>query len=244
MKVWLGFLLFFFFLSCQKPADRSCWKSAGAPIKKQLFFEAFDYLHIHPFMEVELIQDSLNYIEWETNVNLLNFLVAEKSLDTLVLRNENRCHFLRYQKEKPKVRIHFKQLKQILLENSERVSTKGMWQQNTFEFILKEGAGPVDFQLNGSCAFVRNLYGWQQVQLKGQLGCLYIDLDGSASIDARNLSIMDSLLFMGASPKISRIAAEGILVKAQLYSIGDLYLKGMPATLLQKTYASGRVIIE
>ncbi len=210
----------------------------------QVTIEPFDFLHIHSFLEVELIQDSLNYIEWEANANLMNFLVAEKSLDTLILRNLNRCHFLRYGKEKVKVKVHFKHLKQILFENSELVSTKGTWQQNSFELILKEGAGPIDFQLDGKHAFVRNSYGWQNMQLKGQLQWLYADLDGSALIDARSLVIQDSLLFSGSSPKSSKFATPGILVKAQLHSIGNLYLTGTPSLLLQTTYSSGKIIIE
>lgn len=244
MKIWIGILLSLSLLACQKPTDRACWKGAGDTQLKQIPFESFDFLHIHPHMEVELIQDSLNFIEWEANENLMNFLVAEKSLDTLILRNQNRCHFLRYRKETVKVRVHFKQLKQILFENSELVSTQGIWQQNVFELILKEGAGPIDFQLAGSHAFVRNLYGWQNVHLVGQLDWLYADLDGSALIDAHELVIQDSLLFSGSSPLSSQFATPGILVKAQLHSIGDLFLKGTPSLLLQKAYSSGKVIVD
>lgn len=244
MKTGISFLCFLLLFSCQKPAERACWKGAGNVIKQQVPFESFAFLHIYPHMKVVLIQDSLNYIEWEANENLMNFLEAEKALDTLILRNRNRCHFLRYQKEQVNVKVHFSALQQILFENSDTVRTQGIWEQNDVTFILKEGAGLIQLELAGHHAFIRNLYGWQDLQLKGQLNWLYVDLDGSASLEAQELNLMDSLLFSSASPKSSRLSSEGIKVKAQLHSIGDLYLKGTPSTLLQTTYSSGKIIVE
>lgn len=244
MKAGSIFLIFLFLFSCQKPADRACWKGAGKIVTKQTSVISFNNLHIHAHIEVELIQDSLNFVEWEANETLMNFLVAEKTLDTLILRNQNHCHFLRYGKEKVIARVHFTQLNQILFENSEAVNNKGTWQQTAFEFILKEGAGPINFQLEGQQAFVRNLYGWQNLKLKGQLNWLYVDLDGSASIEAQELQLTDSLLFSSASPRSSRLSSDGIKVKAQLHSVGDLYLKGVPSLLLQKAYSKGKIIVE
>lgn len=244
MKTIFTFLLLLLIFSCQKPAERACWKGAGNMIKQQVPFESFAFLHIHPHMKVVLIQDSLNYVEWEANENLMNYLVAEKALDTLILRNRNHCHFLRYQKEQVSVKVHFTTLHQILFENSDTVRTEGIWEQNEATFILKEGAGLIQIELAGHHAFIRNLYGWQDLQLKGQLHWLYADLDGSALIDARSMVIQDSLLFSGSSPKSSKFATPGIKVKAQLHSIGDLFLKGMPSLLLQTTYSSGKIIVE
>ncbi|MEY4350833.1 MAG: hypothetical protein RL078_896 [Bacteroidota bacterium] len=242
----IGFLLLLMLslVSCKKPSDRACWKGAGPAQTLQVPFSDFQYLHIHAHMEVTLIQDSLNFVEWEANENLMKFLSAEKDLDTLVLRNLNHCHFLRYGEEKVSVKVHFTELKQLLFENSELVKTNGLWQQNAFEFILKEGAGPIDLELSGTRAFVRNLYGWQAMTLKGNLSWLFADLDGSATLDAKALSISDSLLFTAASPKSSYFHTTGLLVKAQLQSIGNLYLKGQPSLLLKNEYSAGKVVVQ
>lgn len=242
----IGFLLLLMLslVSCKKPSDRACWKGAGPAQTLQVPFSEFQFLHIHAHMEVTLIQDSLNFVEWEANGNLMKFLSAEKDLDTLVLRNLNHCHFLRYGEEKVSVKVHFTELKQLLFENSELVKTNGLWQQNAFEFILKEGAGPIDLELSGTRAFVRNLYGWQAMTLKGNLSWLFADLDGSATLDAKALSISDSLFFTAASPKSSYFHTTGLLVKAQLHSIGNLYLKGQPSLLLKNEYSAGKVVVQ
>ncbi|MEN9292139.1 MAG: hypothetical protein RLZZ357_1983 [Bacteroidota bacterium] len=243
-RIGLLMMLILSLVSCKKPSDRACWKGSGPAQTLQVAFDDFQYLHVHANMEVTLIQDSLNFIEWEANENLMKFLKAEKDLDTLVLRNTNRCHFLRYGKEKVSAKVHFTELKQLLFENSELVKTNGIWQQNAFEFILKEGAGPIDVELSGTRAFVRNLYGWQAMKLSGHLSWVFADLDGSATLDATNLSITDSLLFTAASPKSSYFQTSGLLVKAQLHSIGNLYLKGLPSLLLKNEYSAGRVVVQ
>jgi hypothetical protein len=238
------FLLLSVSWACQKAPQRSCWKTAGPTQNLMVPLSSFTYLHIHPHIQVALVQDSMDFIEWQAGAHLLPFLSAEKDLDTLVLRNMNRCHFLRYGKEKASVKVHFTELKQLLLENSELVKTNGVWQQNAFEFILKEGAGPIDLELSGTRAFVRNLYGWQAMKLSGNLSWVFADLDGSATIDASDLSISDSLLFTAASPKSSYFQTTGLLVKAQLHSIGNLYLKGLPSLLLKNEYSAGRVVVQ
>jgi hypothetical protein len=120
---------------------------------------------------------------------------------------------------------------------------KDIW-QHLFEFILKEGAGPIDLELSGTRAFVRNLYGWQAMKLSGNLSWVFADLDGSATLDASDLSISDSLLFTAASPKSSYFQTTGLLVKAQLYSVGNLYLKGLPSLLLKNEYSAGKVVVQ
>ncbi|MEN9742444.1 MAG: hypothetical protein RLZZ65_249 [Bacteroidota bacterium] len=243
MKIGGVFLLLFFLLSCQKESERRCWKGVGEPLTYQQSFTDFKYLHIHAYMKVDLIQDSLNYVEWQTASNLKSFLQANIDHDTLVLRNNNRCHFLRYKHESVKAIVHFTQLDQINFENSDTVLMKGIWHFDQTELILKEGAGPIQLNLAGQKLFVRNLYGWQNLNLKGELSWLYADMDGSATIEAGNLNLLDSLHFLGASPKTSSIRSGGIKVKAQLHSIGNLILEGQPFELLKMEYNSGKVIV-
>lgn len=243
MKIGGVLLLLFFLFSCQKESERQCWKGVGEPLTYQQSFTDFRFLHLHAYMQVELIQDSLNFVEWKTASNLKSFLQANVENDTLILRNKNRCHFLRYKNEKVKAIVHFTQLDQINFENSDSVSMKGTWHFGQTELILKEGAGPIQLNLAGQKMFVRNLYGWQNLNINGQLSWLYADMDGSATIEAGSLNLLDSLHFMSAAPRSSTIHGGGIRVKAQLHSVGNLVLEGQPSELLKMEYNSGKVIV-
>jgi hypothetical protein len=192
-------------------------------------------------MEVVLVQDSLNYVEWRAGQNLKSFLSAAIENDTLQLHNHNRCGFLRYQNGDVKVVVHFTTLKELHLDNSEAVSTYNKWTQDDVLIFLKEGVGKVILALNAQKAMVRNNYGWQNLRLSGTVGALFVDLDGSAALEAPALQVQDSISFRSASPLSSWLRADQIKLKAQLYGEGNLYYSGTPLFILKSEYGNGKV---
>lgn len=228
-------------VACQKAPQRACWKATGTIENLSVPLADFQYLVIHPHIQVSLLQDSLNYIEWQAGHNLMSFLAAEVKDDTLALRNKNTCRFLRYQNGKVKVVVHFTSLKELHLANSEQVSSAGKWTQDELLIYMREGVGLVDLKLAVQKLVVRNNYGWQALRLSGQAKSFFVDLDGSAAVDAKNLSVKDSISFRSSSLLTSYISADQILLKAQLYGSGDLFYAGNPSVLLQTAYGSGKV---
>jgi hypothetical protein len=228
--------------ACQKAPQRSCWKSAGATENLILPLASYKYLSIHPHIEVLLVQDSIDYVEWKAGSNLMSFLSAEIQADTLLLQNKNSCRFLRYQNGKVKAVVHFRSLKELHLANSEAVQTIQQWLADDLLIFLKEGVGAVDLNINAQKVTVRNNYGWQALKLTGSVGSLFVDLDGSSSVQATNLLVADSISFRSISPMASYISADQLLVKAQLYSAGNLYYDGQPSQILKTEYGTGRVL--
>lgn len=172
----------------------------------------------------------------------MSFLSAEIQADTLQLQNNNSCRFLRYQNGKVKAVVHFTSLKELHLANSEAVQTIQQWLADDLLIFLNEGVGAVDLNINAQKVTVRNNYGWQALKLTGSVGSLFVDLDGSSSVQATNLLVADSISFRSISPMASYIAADQLLVKAQLYGAGNLYYDGQPSQILKTEYGTGRVL--
>ena len=244
MKYLIAFILILLLVACQKAPERTCWKTTGTIENMIAPLSSFQYLYIHPHIEVALLQDSLNYVEWQAGSNLLSFLSAEIQADTLKLYNQNSCRFLRYQKGKVKAVVHFTSLKELHLANSEAVRTVHTWLAEDLLVYLKEGVGAVDLNISAHKVSVRNNYGWQTLQLTGTVGSLFVDLDGSSSVQATNLLVADSISFRSISPKSSYIAADQLLLKAQLYGAGNLYYHGQPSQILKTEYGTGRVLAQ
>jgi hypothetical protein len=162
--------------------------------------------------------------------------------DTLQLYNRNRCGFLRYRQGDVKVVVHYQTLKELHLDNSETVSTYNKWTQDDVLIFLKEGVGKVIVALNAQKVTVRNNYGWQNLRLSGTVGALFVDLDGSAALEAPALQVQDSISFRSASALSSWLRPDQILLKAQLYGAGNLYYSKTPATLLKTEYGTGKVL--
>jgi hypothetical protein len=239
---YLGYILLFLVLwACQKAPERSCWKGTGPIEKTQLPLSSFDYLHIHPHIEVVLVQDSINYIEWQAGRNLQSFLTATIENDTLQLQNENRCGFLRYRRGDVKAVVHFTTLKELHLDNSEAVRTSNKWIAADLLIFLKEGVGVVNLLIDAQKTTIRNHYGWQNLRLSGKTAALFVDLDGSASLEAPSLDVQDSISFRSASPLSSWLGADQIKLKAQLYGEGNLYYSGTPLFIFKSEYGNGKV---
>ena len=234
-------MLMLLLVACKKAPERVCWKATGAIENLIVPLSSFQYLSIHPHIEVALLQDSLNYVEWQAGSNLLSFLSAEVKSDTLLLHNKNGCRFLRYQNGKVKAVVHFTSLKELHLANSEAVRTVKTWLANDLLIYLKEGVGSVNLALNAQKAIIRNNYGWQTLRLSGNVAALFVDLDGSASLQAPSLMVQDSISFRSTSPLSSWVRSGQLKLKAQLYGAGDLYYTGTPLVLLKTEYSTGKV---
>lgn len=228
--------------ACQKAPERACLKRTGELEKLAIPIDSFSFLYLHPHIELVLVQDSLNYLEWEAGAHLLPYLEATIEADTLHLKNNNRCKFLRYQKGDVKATFHFTEFAELHLANSEQVSIQGSWVANELLLFLKEGVGKVQLQVALDKLTIRNNYGWQNAQISGSCKALFVDLDGSASIQTTQLQVADSLSFRSAAPLSSHIWADQILLKAQLYGPGNLYYSGTPSTLLKSEYNVGKVM--
>jgi hypothetical protein len=234
-------MLMLLLVACKKAPERTCWKGTGAIENVIVPLSSFQYLSIHPHIEVALLQDSLNYVEWQAGSNLLSFLSAEVKSDTLLLHNKNGCRFLRYQNGKVKAVVHFTSLKELHLANSETVRTVNTWLADDLLIYLKEGVGSVNLALNAQKAIIRNNYGWQTLRLSGNVAALFVDLDGSASLQAPSLMVQDSISFRSTSPLSSWVRSGQLKLKAQLYGAGDLYYTGTPLVLLKTEYSTGKV---
>ncbi len=242
MRYSFALILLLCLVACKKAPERACWKATGAIENLISPLSSFQYLYIHPHIEVALLQDSLNYVEWQAGSNLLSFLSAEVKADTLQLHNKNGCRFLRYQKGKVKAVVHFTTLKELHLANSEAVRTVKTWLADDLLVYLKEGVGPVSLVLNAQKVSIRNNYGWQTLRLSGNVAALFVDFDGAASLQAPSLMVQDSISFRSTSPLSSWIRAGQLKLKAQLYGAGDLFYTGTPSVLLKTEYSTGKVL--
>ena len=138
--------------------------------------------------------------------------------------------------------FHFSSIKELHVSNSDAIQTQQQWFANDLLIFLKEGVGTVDLNITAQKVTVRNNYGWQTLKLSGTVGSLFVDLDGSSSLQAASLLATDSISFRSISPRACYISADQLLVKAQLYGAGNLYYHGQPSQILKTEYGTGRVL--
>ena len=114
-RLFFFFLVPIFFISCKKEEDRSCFKTTGSIIDKIIPLGSFSKIHLGPYIQYELIQDTMNFIEISAGENIINFISSDIEDGKLLIENNNKCRFLRYKKEKVIAKIHFININMHLL---------------------------------------------------------------------------------------------------------------------------------
>ena len=112
-------LLFLLFIGCKKQNERSCFKSSGKLVTKTLVQGDFTNLILHPFVEYELIQDSINYVEITCGENLFPFIDVQVQDSALTIANNNKCRFLRGYDKNVKAKIHINLLYNIYFDGTQ-----------------------------------------------------------------------------------------------------------------------------
>ncbi|HET6226454.1 MAG TPA: DUF2807 domain-containing protein [Bacteroidia bacterium] len=111
-------LVSFFFNSCKKENLCDCIKRTGTIIQETRDISGFDAILVKDDVNVFLIQDSISKVIVEAGENIVPLIKTQVSGKTLVLRNRNRCNFMRSYKKPLNVYIHIPLLTQINAEGT------------------------------------------------------------------------------------------------------------------------------
>ena len=86
-RLFFFLIIPFIFSSCKKPSDRSCYKMTGDIINKIFPLGSFSKIDLGPYIQYELIQDTINFIEISAGKNLMNFISSDVEGGKLVIEN-------------------------------------------------------------------------------------------------------------------------------------------------------------
>jgi hypothetical protein len=230
--------------SCKKAEDRSCFKSTGNEITKEITLDIFEQMELHPHIEYELIQDSLNKLVITGGQNVVNFIEATVSDKRLVVRNVNRCPFFRDPGKKIKVEIHFTSLYNLHYEGSERIFSKDTLQLPYFTLTIRDGAGPVDLKLNSEVLQADILHGWGDYTLEGEAKVAKIGAKSNGFCNTRKLLVTDSIYISSETSGDMYVQVGNLPLYGHIKSIGNVYYSGNPSPIQVVTSSSGKLISE
>ena len=242
-------LFFFFgfailFGSCKKPSDRSCYKTTGSIINKIIPLGSFSQINLGPYIQYELIQDTLNFIEISSGENLINFISSDIEGGTLIIKNNNKCRFLRYRKEKVTVKIHFSELNSIFYHGSEPLISLDTldFSQKNISIVLDDGSGSIDLKIKANNISLSSPGGFSDITLAGSCSFFRVEFEGNSSFFSKNLYVKDSIHLFYHSFLYSELRSNNCKLKAELSGIGDVGYFGIPSLILTNYYNSGRLI--
>ncbi len=243
MRIAFGMILLLAIsVSCKKAEDRTCSKTTGDETSMEIPLDEFDRLYLHEHLVYELIQDSTDKIVLSGGKNLLKHVSVNVSDGLLDVSNENRCNFLRSYKQKIKVEIHFTRLINIHFEGTEPLTNKGTLKFDWLTFLIRDGAGSVSLNMDAQQIYATISHGWGDFTFSGTAQYVNLNIRSNGYCDLYGMDLTDSATVVSNTQGDVKIKAQGIKLKAQTLSDGDIYYKGIPSILQFEKLSNGELI--
>lgn len=238
--IWSFFVLIL--VSCKKSEDRACWKSTGEETSVEMQLDPFSKVFFHEHIEYVLVQDSVEKIIITGGKNLVNFIKVDFVDGFLDVKNENKCFFLRSYKKKIRAEIHFKQINEIIFEGTEPLTNQGLLEFNWLNILIRDGAGSVKLNFKAESIFATISHGWGDFTFTGHTKQANFNIRSNGFCDTYGLTVVDSLTVVSNTQGITKINANGVKLKAQIDTGGDIYYKGTPFSVKLNQYGEGQLI--
>ena len=126
--------------------------------------QAYDTLVLADVFDVELVQDSLSFLEISGNPKFVNHIKADMENNTLTVHNENRWRWLYPEKNKIGLTLHFNHLAKIIANETCNIHNEKAIVANELGLVLKSKLNQA--QLNLNC---QTFYFWNNFPCGGML---------------------------------------------------------------------------
>ena len=215
-----------------------CFYRAGDKTTEVHELDSFKTIGVYGLLDIELVQDSLYYVEIVAGKNVIKHVELKLISDTISLYNNNICSWLRDYK-RPLVRIHFEDIRVINLYESSFVFSNDSV-SDSFTLVSQCEMAEADVILNCDRFFfyVHHNTGGRYT-FKGKANSVTCFGYYSSVIDALELEV-NKMKVGNYSPVDYRVWATEEL-KVEIYNTGNIYYKGTPKVIIDTLNSTGYV---
>lgn len=230
------------FLGCKKQNERACFKTSGKLITRSVIKGDFSYLILHPYVEYELVQDSLNYVEITCGENLFPFIDIQVKDSNLTITNKNTCRFLRGYDKNVKAKIHINLLYNLYYDGSENLFSKDTIKASFCTIMMQDAGGNINLNLKCKELSVKKSNALGILELSGKTNKAHYVNTSVNKFDVSKLEVRDSIYFLNQGYGDMYLYTNLIDVYGRLENIGNVYFFGKPALTQVENIGKGKII--
>ena len=235
-------LVFFciLFAGCEKEERWDCLKSTGASVSEERTITGFSKIQLHDNINLVLTQDTVNRLTIEVGKNLLPSITTEVDNETLIIKNENRCNWVRSFKRKITAHLSFKSLNNLTCYGSGNVNMTNVLNTDTLRIEFWEATGSIFAEINCNYSYFILNTGPGDLTINGESkqaflynagnGWMYLNRLSTKKFIANNLGTGD--VFVRSSEALH----------AEIRGIGNIYYSGSPILVTSKITGEGKLI--
>ena len=222
-----------FLTACQKENAWDCVKSTG-PIKTEIrYVDSFRTLRIFDNVEVNVVKDSVHYVEVTAGKNLLENIQTEVKNGELSLRNINKCNWVRNYDKPLKIRIHVQKIRDVFHDGDATLSSENLFPADTL-FLHITGAGDTDLELQTESVWL-DMYELGEVRLRGNNNYLTAFILSMGSLKAEALQTKEA--YLKITDQGQGFLQVSQLLTAEINGPGNVFYRGSTPQI--KTFGNG-----
>jgi hypothetical protein len=227
-------------VGCKKPSDRKCLKSSGTTTTRILNESQFiqPNIMVSDNIHLELINDSLNYIELKGAENLLNFIDVKIVSDTLKISDLNQCSFVRKHKDEFSIVYHYTDISSVFLLGYGALTNKDTLKHNVL-VIANNSFSTIDLTVDNDDTHISIPLGNVPVNLTGKTKNLFVYSSGHSAVRAENLFATKAHGHSRGIADFHIRASE--FVNVELYLKGNFYIYGNPIDKKYSVEGTGQI---
>lgn len=241
MKRIVFILLFFTFIfqACEKDNFCNCLKNEGSTITETRMLQAFENIELNNNVDVILTSDTTTYAVLTCGKNLVDGIETEVVNNTLVIRNINRCNWLRDFENKFTLNVHYQKLNHIVYYGSGNISCADSIKSNSLMVESWNGTGNLSFLFGGSELYLKLHTGTADMEASGKADLIYIYTAGNGYIRAG--SLVTSHAWVNTKSTGDCEVNAGNILDVNIAYNGNVYYHGSPADIRKIITGSGNL---
>lgn len=241
-KAVLIFVVGLLMIGCKKPHERRCYKSNGEQDSLVYSIDAIYQLDLGNRIRYRIFQDSSNQIVVHGGKNVIPFVEINQEVDTLRVRNQNRCAFLRNKEEFIQVDIHCPDYHVFRCDITDSLLFIDTIVSEKLDIKLTEGGGYMELNVEVNQLKLDVTDGVTNFKLGGIVtGTSAIHLKVLSYGDARGL-ISENYLISNNSTGDFYVNLDQAYSVVKVWGTGDVFYTGEPDSLIVDKTGDGNCI--
>lgn len=238
MEHWIQVLIILFILTgCSE--ENACLKRTGDPVTFVADDNAFYKLELHDAIKVELIQHEDTIVEISTGENLKNFISLDITDETLTIKDNNRCNWVRGYNN-TSIKIYHPAISQITHFGNNRIFSTDTLFYPVLKLLSKNHSGDFDLIVNNSKIFI-SINDVSNIYISGKTNELFAGVySGDGRVEAQDLNAKHVSFFHRGTNDILLHPID--VLQGKIVGIGNVIYYNEPSNISVEDHGPGELM--
>ena len=224
-------------ISCKKENMGDCFKGTGIVKKETRILGDFDSIYVDRRLNIVLVQDSVNFAVVEAGEHLLDMIETEIKYGELILRNNNKCNWVRSYKIPVKIEVHTNNLQHIVMWGASNITNKDTLRFPKLVVEYRDASGNIDLMVDNQLTNIIQHTGAGDAVIHGKTEQLTVYMSSLAFGDYTDLQAQNVYVENRSSADCRVLGNQTFTFR--LRGDGNIYYKGQGEIISEEKTGNG-----